>query len=73
MLSLGEQLTEAREAYHKLQTGAGLVSLTDSNGERVEYRPANAKQLAAYIADLERQVGGRSRPSTLYFQASKGV
>lgn len=72
-MTLADQLTEAREAYHKLQTGAAAVSFTDQNGERVEYRPATARLLAAYIADLERQIGGRSRPSTLYLNTSKGV
>lgn len=29
----------------------------DQNGERVEYVAANAARLAAYIADLKRQLG----------------
>lgn len=73
MVTLAEQLTEARVAYHKLQTGAAAVSFTDQNGERVEYKPASARLLAAYITDLERQIGGQTRPSVLYFNTSKGT
>lgn len=50
-------LKEAKAAYHELLTGQAAVVLVDSNGERVEYRPANVNQLRSYIRDLEAQLG----------------
>ena len=72
-MTLAEQLAEARAAYHRLQIGEAAVVLVDQNGERVEYRPATAPRLAAYIGDLERQIAGQSRPAVLTFKTSKGV
>ena len=73
MATTAEQLAEARAAYHRLQIGEALVAITDSNGERVEYSRTTAPRLAAYIADLERQIAGQVRPATLKFQTSKGL
>ena len=42
MPTLGEQLTEARAAYHRLQLGELAVSFRDGNGEQVEYNRASA-------------------------------
>lgn len=72
-MTLAEQLTEARAAYHRLQLGEAAVTFVDQNGERVEFRPASAPKLAAYIADLERQLAGRVRPATLKVATSKGL
>lgn len=74
MLNTAEQLAEARAAYHRLQVGAAIVSLHDQNGERVDYRPATAPRLAAYIATLERQLAGAAEtPRVLRLQTSKGL
>lgn len=73
MSDLPTQLAEARAAYHELQMGRSAVTFVDSNGERVEFRPANAAKLAAYIRDLERQIAGRTRPATLHPRTSKGT
>ncbi|WP_238372428.1 gpW family protein [Heliomarina baculiformis] len=69
----GEQLTEARAAYHRLQLGELAVSFRDGNGEQVEYNRASAPRLAAYINDLERQAMGIKSPQTFLFQTSKGL
>lgn len=73
MATTAEQLAEARAAYHRLMIGEALVSITDQNGERVEYNRASAPRLAAYIADLERLSAGQSRPAVITFQTSKGL
>lgn len=51
------RLAEARSAYHTLILGGGVKVFVDQNGERIEYSGANASKLAAYIAELERQLG----------------
>lgn len=51
------RLEQAKTALHDLMTGQSVVTLVDQNGERMEFRPANANQLRAYIKDLERQLG----------------
>jgi len=72
-VSLAQQLTEARAAYHRLQLGEAAVTFVDQNGERVEYKPASAAKLAAYIRDLESQLAGHPRPATLKTRTSKGL
>jgi hypothetical protein len=72
-VTLADQLTEARAAYHRLQLGEAAVTFVDQNGERVEFRPTPAPKLAAYIADLERQLARRSRPASLKVTTSKGL
>lgn len=57
-LTLQERLDEARNAYHVLMTGRAAVQVRDSNGEQITYVAASASRLAAYIADLERQING---------------
>lgn len=73
MAALDEQLAEARHQYHLLVTGQAAVVFVDQNGERVEYRPASARLLAAYISDLERAIAGQTRPTLLRFATSKGI
>lgn len=51
------RLTEAREAYHKLQMGQSARVLVDQNGERVEFTPTTVSRLASYIASLEAALG----------------
>lgn len=55
-MSLQTDLDEAKAAYHKLMTGSAVSVFVDQNGERVEYAAMNANKLAAYIANLERQL-----------------
>jgi len=73
MSTPSEQLAQAREALHRLLTGEAAVSFTDSNGEKLEYKPADAKRLAAYVETLAGEVAGQSRPHTIRFQSSKGL
>ncbi|MGA1860333.1 gpW family head-tail joining protein [Azospirillum sp. 11R-A] len=58
-------LADARAAHHALRLGRQTVSVRF--GDRVvEYAPANAAQLAGYIASLERQIAaakGRRGPA----------
>lgn len=54
----GKMLNEAYAARHKLLIGGSAVLFQDgSNGERVEYKPADAARLDAYIARLEQLCG----------------
>lgn len=57
MPDLNVLLAEARAAYHQLMIGQNIVSLRDSNGEQIQYNNASAPRLAAYIAQLEMQLG----------------
>ena len=73
-LTTQERLSEAREALHQLLTGTLAVSLTDQNGEKIEYRPANRAGLERYVADLEAELAGAIKPPRrILFQTSKGV
>ncbi len=56
-LKLQTRLAQAEEAYHQMQMGAKASVIVDSNGERMEFAKSNASSLAAYIADLKRQLG----------------
>lgn len=57
MATLAERLAEAEAALHDLQIGRGVRSITDQNGERVEYSLTSPGRLYSYIADLKRQLG----------------
>lgn len=57
VLILTTRLTEAEEKYHLLATGQMARVFVDQNGERIEYSAGNRNLLAAYIADLKRQLG----------------
>ena len=72
-MSLALKLAEAEAAYHALMTGQAAVSFTDQNGERVEYRGADAPRLAAYIQALAGAVAGQARTHTVRFSTSKGL
>ena len=52
-MTLNEQLTAARLAYHQLMTGVAPKVIVDQNGERVEFVAANADRLRQYIVSLE--------------------
>ena len=51
------RLDAAEAAYDKLMSGKAVRVLVDQNGERIEFTPANAGRLAAYIVDLQTQLG----------------
>lgn len=70
---LAEQLADAKAAYHQLLTGQAAVSFTDQNGEKVDYRSADAPKLAAYIQNLAAAVAGQSPTHTVRFSTSKGL
>ncbi|MEM1131134.1 MAG: gpW family head-tail joining protein [Pseudomonadota bacterium] len=72
-MTLAERLAEAEAAYHRLQIGQAAVAVHDQNGERIEFRPATVRYLAAYIEDLRRQIAGQSRPREVRITASKGL
>jgi hypothetical protein len=68
------RLDQARDAYHKLQTGQAAAVYVDQNGERVEYQLTTARNLAAYISELEVQNAGQPAPrNSFYFSTSKGT
>lgn len=52
-----QRLAAAEIAYDRLMSGKAPRVLVDGNGERVEFTPANAGRLAAYIVDLQTQLG----------------
>lgn len=62
--TLQQYLTDARAAYHRLMTGASVVTVKDQNGEMVTYQTASVTRLSAYIAWLEAEIalltGGRA-------------
>ncbi len=67
-MTLAEKLADAQLKYHQLMTGQSARVIVDQNGERVEFTATSAGRLAAYIADLERQLNqGCPGPMTPYF------
>lgn len=60
-MSTQDQLTEARQALHRLLTGTQTVSI-QRDGKRVEFAQTNRSDLERYINQLEVQQGaGNSR------------
>lgn len=62
---LQARLDEAEEAYHALVTGQSVVTVSSTSGKSVTYTadPKNLGALAAYIAQLKRQLGqSNNRP-----------
>lgn len=53
----GALLNDARAKYHALMTGNMASVYVDQNGERIEYKAANAGTLLSYIRGLEQLVG----------------
>lgn len=49
-------LAAAEKAYHDLMVGQSPRVFVDQNGERIEYTPANAGRLQAYITQLKRDL-----------------
>ena len=68
-MTLAEKLVKAEDAYHQLMTGTMARVVVDQNGERVEFTPANASRLRAYIEDLKLQISGSTvtGPMRVYF------
>lgn len=63
---LTQRLREAEEAYHTMMMGGAVVSVTDQNGERVEYSKANAQRLQAYIGQLKQRLGSGTGPLNVW-------
>jgi len=61
--TLTARKTAAETAYHNLMVGGAPRVVVDQNGERVEYTPANASRLKAYIQELENLLAGISTRS----------
>ncbi len=68
-MSTQTDLDAAKIARHNLITGKMAKVIVDQNGERVEFNSTNLKQLNAYIADLEKQLGIRTTtgPMRVFF------
>lgn len=63
------QLTEAKNARHKLMTGTAVVRV-NKDGLSVEYTRASLRELTAYIETLElavNSVGNRRAPAGVRF------
>ena len=52
-----QRLAAAEIAYDRLMTGKAPRVLVDQNGERLEFTPANAGRLKAYILELQTLLG----------------
>ena len=52
-----QRLAAAELAYDRLMSGKAPRVLVDGNGERIEFTPANAGRLAAYILELQTLLG----------------
>lgn len=66
-MSTETQLLEARDALHNLMTGQSVVRI-QRDGKLVEFTQASKRELTAYIASLESQLGSsgrRRRPGRL--------
>ena len=72
-MTTAELLADARAAQHRLTTGTAVVTVRDQNGEMLTYQMATASRLAAYIAELERMIGGRKPVLSILFNTSKGL
>lgn len=67
---LKARLSEAEKAYHELVTGAGVRTLVDQSGERIEFQATNLPRLLAYIQTLKVELGIAPRtagPLGFYF------
>lgn len=53
-------LSDAQTAYHELLIGRQTVSVTDQNGERIQYNLADADSLVAYIQSLQKMLQDNS-------------
>lgn len=66
MAATQQMLTDAREAYHRLQLGYAVAECRDQNGDMVRYSAADRQQLYLYIQRLEAELnptpGGIPRP-----------
>lgn len=59
-MTLRDRLIEAENALHDLETGRAVAEVTDQNGERVRYSLTTSTRLKNYIADLKRQIDGKT-------------
>lgn len=54
------QLAEAKDALHKLQTEGGVQSIETEAG-KVSYKPADIRELEAYVARLAAELNPARR------------
>lgn len=54
-MSVCERLRQADEAYNELLRGGQVKSITDENGENIQYTGARTADLLAYIRVLQSQ------------------
>lgn len=69
-LTTQQKLDAAQQAYHDLMVGESAKVIVDMNGERVEFTPANAARLQAYIQSLTQELTGTptyTGPMNVYF------
>ncbi len=57
MAATTQMLADAEAAYHKLQIGAAVVEVWDSNRERIQFKAADLSKLATYIRSLKIELG----------------
>ena len=56
-------LAEAEQAYHELQIGKSVTTISSASGKSLTYTQADKASLAGYIAQLQRQLGlSNNRP-----------
>lgn len=67
MATVAELLADARDARHRLLTGALEAEIRTADGESVKYAAADATRLDAYIAGLEAQLGNRRRSIPVFY------
>ena len=66
------ELTAARDTLLRARA-AGVRRVRDQNGEEVEYRSDAEMARALAALDSEISAASTARPSTIYFNTSKGV
>ncbi|MEW6092291.1 MAG: gpW family head-tail joining protein [Pseudomonadota bacterium] len=67
MATVAERLAEARDARHRLLTGEMEAEIRTADGESVKYAQTDVTRLDSYIAELEVQLGRRSRSIKVFF------
>jgi hypothetical protein len=68
-MTLQEKIDAAEKALHDLMTGGATVRVQDGD-TMLQYQPADAAKLRAYIDDLKTQSGsggGRTRARRVFF------
>jgi hypothetical protein len=64
-MTAAERLQQARDARHRLLTGAMEAEIRTADGESVKYASTDLARLDSYIAELEMLVSPSRRPRTI--------